>query len=206
MDIDTDTLTGILASVSTLATVGLSGVVAHFRRLLAPLRGRGEIRVVLLCRPQHREAVAAQREELLALGYRQVTLTHAAAAAAAADVVALWLPEPATDAVTVGRRTSSRSATCNWLRPARVRISIRRFPRASRSACRPLSWTRVNGRNLPPYGLGDRAYGCADAHRTVILTCGPVKRTFSGSAATDAQETRHGRLQARPLSCHRPCR
>lgn len=101
MDIDTDTLTGILASVSTLATVGLSGVVAHFRRLLAPLRGRGEIRVVLLCRPQHREAVAAQREELLALGYRQVTLTHAAAAAAAADVVALWLPEPATAAATV---------------------------------------------------------------------------------------------------------
>lgn len=88
---DNEIVTTILSVFAALSSAGLAGVTAAFRKQLAPLRARREMRVCIVCAPTHAEQAQAFRSQLKSAGYQHVSLTHSPAACAA-DTVVLWKP------------------------------------------------------------------------------------------------------------------
>jgi hypothetical protein len=108
--VETDIVTGVLALISTIATGGLGAALARARKGLRPLLGRRDLKLAILCTPEHAAAVMAFRASLLSSGYQHVTMTHAVTAAAG-DAILVWRPATATATATVdGLRLASPMA------------------------------------------------------------------------------------------------
>lgn len=87
----TDLVTSLTSLVALLASGGVAAVTASLRRATAPLRGRRDLRVCVVCSQAEATSATAFRQQLLAAGYAHVALTHSPAAAQG-DAVVLWRP------------------------------------------------------------------------------------------------------------------
>lgn len=136
---DNEIVTTILSVFAAVSSAGIAGVTAAFRKQLAPLRGRRDMRVCLVCDPKLAEACSAFRTQLRAAGYQHVSMTHSPAAASA-DTVVLWKPAKDTAAkVVADLRLASPLAYLLVFTQDRLEVSIDDRSLLSNSRLRLLS-------------------------------------------------------------------